>query len=134
MRSAPRVRAFADRGIATAALQEHVGGTVVKFYGLADGSFFRAYAAAEESPAPIAALCRAACAAAAALGLDVFGGDLVVPSSGPPVVIDVNDWPSFARCRDEAAEAIADSVVDRLARDATILTQARSAAAGSDPA
>jgi len=106
--------AFADRGIARAAIQEHVEGTVVKFYGVADGRFFRCYSDAPEPPASIPALWESARAGAAALGLEVFGGDLVVTPSGVPVLIDVNDWPSFARCRGEAADAIATYVRDRL--------------------
>lgn len=110
--------AFAARGVARAALQAHVAGPVLKFYGVADGRFFRCYVDGDQAPAPIAALWDAARAGAAALGLDVFGGDLVVPADGVPVVIDVNDWPSFARCRDEAAAAIAGYVADRLAASA----------------
>lgn len=41
-----------------------------------------------------------------ALGLQVFGYDAIVRADGSVVVIDVNDWPSFSLCRDEAAEAI----------------------------
>jgi glutathione synthase/RimK-type ligase-like ATP-grasp enzyme len=104
---------FARRGITVAALQAHVSGVVVKFYGVADGRFFRCFTDHGEVPAPIPALWEAARAGAAALGLGVFGGDLVVGTDGRPVLIDVNDWPSFARCRDEAAEAIAGYVVDR---------------------
>jgi hypothetical protein len=107
---------FAARGISEVAVQEDVAGTVVKFYGLADGNFFRCYTETADVPAPIPVLWEVARAAAAALALDVFGGDLVVPPDGRPVVIDVNDWPSFARCRDEAAEAIADYVHRRLRR------------------
>ncbi len=106
---------FAARGIPRAALQAHVAGVVVKFYGLADGRFFRCYTQSGDVPAAIPALWEAARAGAHALGLDVFGGDLVVTSEGRPVLIDVNDWPSFARCRDEAAAAIAGYVIDRLA-------------------
>ncbi len=106
---------FAARGIARAALQAHVAGVVVKFYGVADGRFFRCYTDAPEIPAPLSTLWTAAHAGATALGLEVFGGDLVVGSDGAPVLVDVNDWPSFARCRDEAADAIAGYVVDRLA-------------------
>ena len=107
--------AFRARGIARAALQTHVEGPVLKFYGLADGRFFRVYSDLPEAPASIERLWEVARAGAAALGLDVFGGVLVVPPSGHPMLIDVNDWPSFARCRDEAAEAIAGYVLDHLA-------------------
>jgi hypothetical protein len=110
---------FAARGIARAALQRHVAGTVVKFYGVADGRFFRCYTDAATVPAPIPALWEAARAGAASLGLEVFGGDLVVDDDGRPILIDVNDWPSFARCRDEAADAIASYVVDRLSSTAS---------------
>jgi len=106
---------FAARGIARVAAQAHVGGIVVKFYGVADGRFFRCYTDAADVPAPLPVLWEVAHAGAAALGLEVFGGDLVVGPDGRPVLVDVNDWPSFARCRDEAAEAIAGYVVDRLA-------------------
>ena len=106
---------FAARGIERAALQAHVEGVVVKFYGVADGRFFRCYAPGAEIPAALPTLWDAASAGAAALGLDVFGGDLVVGGDGRPVIVDLNDWPSFARCRDEAAEAIAGYVVDRVA-------------------
>jgi hypothetical protein len=105
---------FAIRGIGRAALQRHVPGTVVKFYGVADGRFFRCYTQDGDVPAPIPALWDAAHTGATALGLEVFGGDLVVGDDGRPVIVDLNDWPSFARCRDEAADAIATYVVDRL--------------------
>lgn len=105
---------FHARRIACAALQAHVAGPVVKFYGVADGRFFRCYTDGEDVPAPIERLWEAARTGAAALGLDVFGGDLVVTAAGAPVLIDVNDWPSFARCRDEAADAIAGYVADRV--------------------
>ena len=46
-------------------------------------------------------------AGAAALELEVFGGDCVRDVNGSLWLIDLNDWPSYARCRFEAAEAIA---------------------------
>jgi hypothetical protein len=105
---------LAARGIARAALQAHVGGPVLKFYGVADGRFFRCYGDGGEAPASIATLWETARMGASALGLDVFGGDLVVPPDGAPVLIDVNDWPSFARCRDDAADAIAAYAAERV--------------------
>jgi len=111
---AAALAAFHARGIARVALQAHVAGPVLKFYGTADGRFFRAYTDLPHAPAPIGRLAEVACAGARALGLDVFGGDLVVAPDGRPVLIDVNDWPSFARCRDEAAEAIAEHALRRI--------------------
>ena len=41
------------------------------------------------------------------VGIEVYGGDAIIDSEGRFYIIDFNDWPSFSRCRDEAAEAIA---------------------------
>ena len=38
------------------------------------------------------------------LDVPVYGGDCVVSSSGEIRIIDFNDWPSFARCREEAGK------------------------------
>jgi hypothetical protein len=112
--------AFAKRGIGRVALQEHVSGPLIKFYGVADGAFFRWYDASVgvHGPRPRVdeGLLRAmAFAAADRLGLHVFGGDAVVTSPKCPVLIDINDWPSFAPFRAEAAQAIA-----RLVHDTTL--------------
>lgn len=48
-----------------------------------------------------------------ALKINVFGFDMIVQPDGSMRVIDVNDWPSFSMCRDDAAEAIA-SVIEQL--------------------
>lgn len=55
-------------------------------------------------PAQLAWLARRA---AAALGLEVYGGDALVTAPGRFVLLDLNAWPSFALYRDEAAERIA---------------------------
>jgi len=103
---------FMERGIPWAALQRHVSGPVVKFYGIADRSFFRFYGAQSgpHAPAPLvdeAALLRVAYGAAERLGLLIFGGDMALPRPDQPVLIDINDWPSFAPYRQEAGSAIA---------------------------
>jgi hypothetical protein len=105
--------AFAGRGITRVALQEHVPGPVFKFYGIADGRFFRFYEAdsgpgGRLPPIDDHRLRELAFAAAARVGLDVFGGDVALPEPDRPVLIDLNDWPSFAPYRDEAARHIAD--------------------------
>ena len=41
------------------------------------------------------------------VGIEVYGGDAIIDRKGRFYIIDFNDWPSFSRCRDEAAEAIA---------------------------
>ncbi|MBQ6193891.1 MAG: hypothetical protein IJK43_05655 [Prevotella sp.] len=40
------------------------------------------------------------------VGIEVYGGDAIIDRDGHFYIIDFNDWPSFSRCRDEAAEAI----------------------------
>ncbi len=106
------VRDFAARGIGTVAVQAHVPGSVIKFYGVAEGGFFRYYGSDEGLSGPLPEvdeerLRTLAFAAARRLGLQVFGGDVAVPSPDRPVLIDINDWPSFAPFRAEAAGAIA---------------------------
>lgn len=116
---ADTLAAFVERGIAWAAVQQHVSGPVVKFYGVADGRFFRWYGAdagfGKDRP-EIDEDCLKALAfdAAALLGLEVFGGDVAFPKANRPVLIDINDWPSFAPFRTEAAGAIAQYIEDRI--------------------
>jgi hypothetical protein len=111
--------AFAARDIPWVALQQHVPGPVVKFYGVTDGRFFRWYEAeagfGRERPAIDEDRLKAlAFDAAALLGLEVFGGDVAFPRADRPVLVDLNDWPSFAPFRDEAARAIAEYIHDRI--------------------
>ncbi len=106
------IAAFGGRGISRVALQEHVPGPVVKFYGVADGQFFRYYSAdaGPGGPRPDVdepRLRALAFAAAQELRLDVFGGDVALPARDEPVLIDLNDWPSFAPFRADAARHIA---------------------------
>jgi hypothetical protein len=111
--------AFAERGIPWVAVQQHVPGPVVKFYGVTGGDFFRWYGAdagfGRERPAVDEERLKAlAFAAAGLLGLEVFGGDVAVPAPERPVLIDINDWPSFAPFREEAARAIAAYIHGRI--------------------
>jgi hypothetical protein len=111
---------FRARGIPWVALQEHVPGPVVKFYGVTDGRFFNWYGSdagfAGERPAVDENRLKAlAFEAAAILGLEVFGGDVAMPEPDHPVLIDINDWPSFAPFREPAARAIADYITHRFA-------------------
>jgi hypothetical protein len=107
------LRAFAARGIARVAMQEHIAGPIVKFYGLSDGRFFKYYDAEHVDEERLKAL---AFAAAERLGLVVFGGDVACPEPDRPVLIDLNDWPSFAPYRAEAARHIAGYVTDNFSR------------------
>ncbi len=93
---------FELRGIGRAIAQQHVEGAVYKFYGV-KGGFFRAYGLAAGREDDARALAERG---AAALGLDVYGGDGVCALDGALTLIDFNDWPSFSRCRVDAAAAI----------------------------
>jgi len=109
---------LAARGIPRAVLQPDVRGDLVKFYGIGAGGgahgaprWFRWFYHKEQRLAGHAfdqgRFARLVRDAATALGLEVYGGDAIVPPSGEPVLLDVNAWPSFALYRDEAAERIA---------------------------
>ena len=123
---------FARRGIDNYVVSRHVEGDVIKFYGVnsstssedASDGFFRYYYPTDDGMTKFKdeALhngtahhysfdnCRLQAEAsrlARLLKIDVYGGDAIIDSEGNFYIIDFNDWPSFSRCRDEAAEAIA---------------------------
>ncbi|MEO8448836.1 MAG: hypothetical protein ABI647_03540 [Gemmatimonadota bacterium] len=118
---ASTIERFAGRGIGSIAIQGHVAGPIVKFYGVAGGSFFHWYVAEAGGQRPVEVdverLAELANAAAAALGLEIFGGDAAIPRPDLPVLIDINDWPSFAPVRAGAARAIAERVHHLFTRD-----------------
>jgi hypothetical protein len=106
---------FASRGIDLAALQTHRAGDEIKFYGVGGGFFHWFYSGeARKYPFNFVALEILAHQAATAAGLHVFGGDLIVSPSGELTLIDLNDWPSFAPCRERASYAIADFITKRV--------------------
>lgn len=99
---------FQRRGILRAIAQQHVDGAVYKFYGV-NGGFFRAFGLPEGLETAAAELAERA---AATIGLEVYGGDGVAAADGSLTLIDVNDWPSFSRCRAEAAAAIGRRLIE----------------------
>ena len=124
---------FADRGIPFVVVQDHVPGDLIKFYGVhqvgaVTPSWFAWFYHRDQTLAghafDEAVLRKSATAAASALGVEIFGGDAIVGPDGRPMIIDLNAWPSFARYRDAASEAIAEHLAGRFNR------QAASAAAG----
>lgn len=108
---------LAARGIPRAIVQEHVEGDLVKFYGVAgleEGErpswfqwFYHRDQRLSNHPFDRDALAAATSRAAAALGLDVYGGDAIVSEGGRLTIIDLNAWPSFALFRPAAAAHIA---------------------------
>jgi glutathione synthase/RimK-type ligase-like ATP-grasp enzyme len=106
---------LAARGVRHAVLEAHVPGLTVKFYGVVGTGFFRAYEGDGRDPLPAPpAWVELGEAGARALGLAIYGGDLIVDAAGRPWLVDVNDWPSFSRCRQDAAVAIAQYLLARL--------------------
>jgi len=130
------LRGFAKRGIPFVVAQEHVPGDLVKFYGVRnakapmESNWFEWFYHRDKGMLgysfEVLCLRRAAFSAAAALGLDIFGGDAIIQADGEPVIVDINAWPSYARYRDRAAQAIADHLTERFQRHPRIVAATRS--------
>lgn len=115
-----------QRGIREYMVSAHIKGDLVKFYGVCGTGFFRYYYPTDDGetkfdderrngpahhyPFDACALQGEAERLAEAVGVEVYGGDAIVRTDGSFCLIDFNDWPSFSRCREEAAEAIAQLV------------------------
>ena len=118
-----------SRGITDYVVSAHVVGDLVKFYGVGQGDFFRWYYPTDDGQTKfgdehrngqarhyrfqVNALQHEVQRLAAAVGVSVYGGDAIVRPDGSFCLIDFNDWPSFSRCREEAADAIASLVINR---------------------
>lgn len=100
---------FYSRSIPKVIVQEHREGQVFKFYGVKN-EFFHCHLfnpmEHEVVALPVGKLHHLAETAANIMGLEIYGGDCVLGPEGDMHIIDMNDWPSFRRCRKEAAEAI----------------------------
>jgi acetolactate synthase regulatory subunit len=129
------LRQFAERGIPFVIAQEHVAGDLVKFYGVrntaapADANWFQWFYHRDKGMLghsfAASRLHEAALDAAAALGLEIFGGDAIIKADGQPMIIDLNAWPSYALYRDQAARAIADCLSERFQRRPRIVASTR---------
>ena len=111
-------------------LQTHIDGDLLKFYGIGGrprpvetGSpprwfryFYHRGQEVRGYPFDPEVLRDLAGRAAAVLGLEVFGGDAIVPPGGDIILIDLNAWPSFALFREEAAAEIAAYLEERFSR------------------
>ena len=118
---------FAERGIPFVVAQEHVPGDLVKFYGVVCGAespqgavwfewFYHRDKGMIGHAFEVRRLRDVAFRAAAALGLEIFGGDAIIQPGGAPMIIDLNAWPSYARYRHDAARAIATHLSERFRR------------------
>lgn len=104
----------------TYVVSEHVEGDLVKFYGVAGTSFFYVYYPTNFSKFGLevhngapqgyafdrTSLQQYATAAASLCGFTLYGGDCIVRPDGSFALIDFNDFPSFAPCVHEAAQAL----------------------------
>lgn len=113
---------FMQRGITDVVTQAHVKGDVVKFYGVEGTGFFRYYYSGDDTETKFgdeerngkpryysfssSNLQADAEKLACLLQTPIYGGDAIVREDGSYVIIDFNDFPSFSRCREEAAKAI----------------------------
>ena len=113
---------FMQRGITDVVTQAHVKGDVVKFYGVEGTGFFRYYYSGDDTETKFgdeerngkpryysfssSNLQADAEKLACLLQTPIYGGDAIVREDGSYVIIDFNDFPSFSRCRKEAAKAI----------------------------
>lgn len=115
-------REFESREIKDMAVQRHTDGDLIKFYGVGPGQWFTWFyhdpSTARRLPFEIEDLAQQAELAAAAVKVEVFGGDAIVTPEGKIFVIDINSWPSFARVRAEAAVQIARRLRFRLRQTA----------------
>ena len=117
---------FMQRGITDIVTQAHVKGDVVKFYGVEGTNFFRYYLSGDDTetkfgneerngkpqyyPFSSSNLQADAEKLACLLQTPIYGGDAIIQEDGSYVIIDFNDFPSFSKCRKEAAKAIFERV------------------------
>lgn len=117
-------------GIKDIIVQAHVRGDLVKFYGVSGTDFFHVCYPCDDGNWKFdderhnGTTCHyqfdrqelhgMAERAAETTGTTVYGGDCIVGSDGKVTIIDFNDWPSFSRCREKAATAIAETVTERV--------------------
>lgn len=111
-----------QRGITDVVTQAHIKGDVVKFYGVEGTGFFRYYYSGDDTETKFgdeerngkpqyysfssSNLQVDAEKLACLLQTPIYGGDAIVREDGCYVIIDFNDFPSFSRCRKDAAKAI----------------------------
>ena len=119
--AAGALRQYGDHGISRVVINRHIEGEWIKFYGVAGSPFFHWYFPSGNSACTPAMkknidlrLREIGGAAARALGVTVYGGDCILTPEDCLVVVDLNDWPSFAPCRQEAAHHIADKILDSI--------------------
>lgn len=118
------------RGINRAVINKHLEGDLVKFYGVQDTPFFFWFypfdlghskygheainGKSQGIKFDIEKMKQICQSASEALDVKIYGGDCIVSPEGDIRIIDFNDWPSFAPCRDEAAPHIAKCILSTI--------------------
>ncbi len=122
------------RGIRRAVINKHLEGDLIKFYGVADTDFFFWFYPFDEGhskygheaingksqglPFSLDYLREICQKASEVLNVRIYGGDCIVDADGSIRIIDFNDWPSFAPCRNEAAPFIAKGILSHIKQNA----------------
>lgn len=118
------------RGIKRAVINRHLVGDLIKFYGVSGQPFFYWFYPFDEGHSKygyeaingksqglhfdeeyLKTICQSA---SDILDVKIYGGDCIVDTDGAIRIIDFNDWPSFAPCRQEAAPYIAKCVLNAI--------------------
>ena len=118
------------RGIKRAVINKHIVGDLVKFYGVQGTPFFHWFypydlghskygheeinGKSQGIEFDIERMKHICQDAADVLDVKIYGGDCIISPEGEIYIIDFNDWPSFAPCRDEATPHIAKSILSTI--------------------
>jgi hypothetical protein len=118
------------RGINRAVINKHLEGDLVKFYGVQGSPFFFWFypfdlghskygheainGKSQGIKFDLEKMKQICQSASEVLDVKIYGGDCIVSPEGDIRIIDFNDWPSFAPCRDEAAPHIAKCILSAI--------------------
>lgn len=118
---------FAARGVTDYVVSAHIRGDLVKFYGVEGTGFFRFFYPGDDGISKFGdekrngrpchhafsdtRLRNEAERLARLVHTPIYGGDAVIAPDGAFYIIDFNDWPSYSRCREDAADAIAELAI-----------------------
>lgn len=125
------LNSFEKRNIPEAVVSENIKGDLVKFYGVLGTSFFYSLYPYEINHYKYQefqvingatqffnydkhTLKEVAEKIATVAHVPIYGGDAVIDRDGHIFIIDFNDWPSFAPCRDEAAANISQYIKNQI--------------------
>ncbi|MDP3981529.1 MAG: hypothetical protein Q8Q33_08970, partial [Chlamydiota bacterium] len=102
------------RAVKQTFIQEHIEGDLIKFYGIGDKWFKWFYHKDQTLKGyhfDINKLESITKQSAKGLGLEIYGGDIVINQDSKICLIDMNAWPSFALYRKEASQHIACHII-----------------------